>query len=320
LANVFAAKVTISEAASVTVTSLSGNFSQIGNSIRAAIYADNAGAPSTLLVESNRLDPSGNGWTQLDIPDKVLAPGVYWLALQTLSGTISSMIRYDSGTGNIEAGTAAYAFGPFPSTFSVYAYGSFQLSLVANYCQPAGPTPTPTNSFTMTPTPTKTTTPIFTETPVCGSTFSAGYNAIGSSTSALANVFAAKVTIAEAASVTVTSLSGNFSQIGSSMRAAIYSDNSGVPSTLLVESNRLDPSGSGWTQLDIPDTVLAPGVYWLALQTLSGTISSMIRYDSGTGNIEAGTAAYAFGPFPSTFSVYAYGSFQLSLVANYCQP
>jgi hypothetical protein len=135
--NVFASKVTITESSSVTVTSLSCNFGGISGPIRAAIYADSAAAPSTLIVESNVINLEGHfDWTQLDIPDTVLAPGTYWLALQTLQGSSLTFTLYDTGAGNIMAQSNNYTFGPFPSSFSVGLYHPFLLSLVANYCKP----------------------------------------------------------------------------------------------------------------------------------------------------------------------------------------
>src|SRR5581483_6419718 len=147
---------------------------------------------------------------------------------------------------------------------------------------------TPTGSYTATFTVTRTPTDIPTETPVCTTTYQAGYSAVGGNSGAFSNVFASKVTITESSSVTVTSLSCNFSGISGPIRAAIYSDSAAAPSTLIVESNVINLEGHfDWTQLDIPDTVLAPGTYWLALQTLQGSSLTFTLYDTGAGNIMA---------------------------------
>ncbi|MEQ9406109.1 MAG: hypothetical protein RIK87_00220 [Fuerstiella sp.] len=75
---------------------------------------------------------------------------------------------------------------------------------------------------------------------------------------------AMKVTLEQASMF--TSLSGLFHDQDRSVRYAIYSDNSGEPGNLLVETDKVSPPGSGpqWTTLNVAPTILPAGDYWLA--------------------------------------------------------
>ncbi|MHC5022366.1 MAG: LamG-like jellyroll fold domain-containing protein [Planctomycetota bacterium] len=64
---------------------------------------------------------------------------------------------------------------------------------------------------------------------------------------------------------TVTDISAFVFTASQNARFAIYTDNAGEPGTLIVESGLGQTGGSEWLTLDIPDTALAPGTYWLAL-------------------------------------------------------
>ncbi|HVZ79851.1 MAG TPA: hypothetical protein VHE12_03520 [bacterium] len=329
--NYYACKAIVSDPASVTLTSLSCDFNILYDQVRCAVYDDNSGSPNNLVVQSNLLIPAGSGgvtsgWVNLDLPDTVLSsPATYWLALQTNANT---QVKYDSGpAGSMMGHNYAFPFSPFPSTFDPpLASYPYLLSLVANYCPPAlagtptfTRTPVPTQTFT--PTITNTFTPVFTDTPACVTTSTFGYPTQGPSSAGFTNYFALKAPVAYALPITLTSLSAYFTNISGPIRAAVYDDNAGVPNNLVVESHLLYLSNSsGWTQLDLPDTVLSsPATYWLALQLTTGTYLS---YDSGSsGDSIRHNYVYPFGNFPVTFEdPKADLGYRLSITANYCPP
>jgi len=340
LPNVFAQKAVLNASVPVTVLSLSAHFTAIGGPIRAAIYGDNGSgtSPSTLICESVQFSLTGSGWKVFDLPDTILSgPATYWLALQTpFGGTATSISFEPGGSANSWAygNGSGYVYGPFPTNYSLYQTYSDDLSIHANFCNPAGtatqtPTITLTRTPTLTPTPTSTRTstrtPVPTDTPACAPTASFGVTTIGAGAyPSLPYVFAQRATLSGSLPVTVMSLSAHFTQIGGPVRAAIYKDDGGgtSPTGLLVESMEFSPAGSGWVVLDLPDTVLdAPGTYWLALQTPFGGTATSVSYDaSAPSEIWAygSGAGYSYGPFPSPYQLYATYPQDLSIHANYC--
>ncbi len=61
---------------------------------KAALYTDNAGAPATLVAQTDVMDSAGPGWIRIPIRPTALASGNYWLALVQDQG--DDLIRDDS--------------------------------------------------------------------------------------------------------------------------------------------------------------------------------------------------------------------------------
>jgi len=98
----------------------------------------------------------------------------------------------------------------------------------------------------------------------------------------------------------------------------IYSDNAGSPGALLTQSNAMLMT-SGWNTFAVPNTVLAPGTYWLSASFDSGT-ANFFYSNAGGGGLLWKTFSYN-GSMPSApgsgftgygwlMSIYASGCLQ----------
>jgi len=134
------------------------------------------------------------------------------------------------------------------------------------------PTFTITETITVTPTITETATFTVTETPVLGCVMFGNY--MDYSTCSLGLNFTAtvfqKFSGVEADTATRIMLmkcdDGN-------VEVAIYSDNGGCPDTRLATTGVVNLSGDlGWVSLDIPDTALPAGDYWIAIDSVCACI------------------------------------------------
>ncbi len=84
----------------------------------------------------------------------------------------------------------------------------------------------------------------------------------------------------------------------------IYTDVSGVPSALAVQSSSEVCSADAWHTFTIPETVLAAGTYWIGYVT-DTTNSGVANTLSG---IQTYAHAYTFGALPSSFGALTYNS------------
>lgn len=154
--------------------------------VRVAIYANNAGLPGALIVQSQPQAEQA-GWNMIHITPTYLPPGNYWLAYQ-FSGSDLAATYYTSGSPS-GVYVNAPSFGNFPSSFpltGVYSYNA-NWCFYASYCPVAlytntptatGTLPTytptvtytPTSTATKTWTPTPSYTPTSTHTPGCANT------------------------------------------------------------------------------------------------------------------------------------------------------
>ena len=174
-------------------------------------------------------------------------------------------------------------------------------------------TGTPTDTFTITPTPTESPTPTLTETPYCGSFLLFGYET-GTVTSYFPNRLLMTRYEMQVPGV-VMSLAARISINGANtmLRLALYSDNAGVPGTLLAESHPVTTTSNGWNTLDIPDQNLPAGHYWIAAM-IAGTADYIQATNAGGTSREI---VHAFTPFPETFVGNA-SSYLFHLRAKYC--
>lgn len=171
-----------------------------------------------------------------------------------------------------------------------------------------------TPSVTLTYTPTFTPTETFTQGPPCSCPDSNGRKILGAYQVNYAGycqgnkIIITGEVIAESFSIYIQSTTGG------GVRMALYSDNSGTPENLIVESESVIVSAGGWNTIDIPDTYLAPGNYWLFYQNEPGIY---IRVDAGTSGDEA-YFMHTYGPFPSQLTSVNYDLGLYSMYINYC--
>ncbi len=169
--------------------------------------------------------------------------------------------------------------------------------ITSTFTPSATRTGTPTATRTPTPTYTRTNTPppgTITSTPtVCSTKSFVGYATVGVNATYANYAWACAITIAQSSTAYAVSL---YCPSATNARAAIYGDNAGSLTPLLVESASV-PVVAGWNRIPLTATGLpGPAVYWLALQTESGAVN----YAAVTGYRYAIRSSHAYGPFLST--------------------
>jgi hypothetical protein len=139
---------TLSEPATLFALSIHLGFA--GGEVALAVYADNAGTPSTLLVAASP-QPALDGWNTLHIPYTTLPAGNYWLALQVQNFT---EVGYDyPATRPNSEYWVGRAYGPFPSTYPAGNFDRANFAIYGSYCPDLSfPTVTPTWTATASPT------------------------------------------------------------------------------------------------------------------------------------------------------------------------
>jgi hypothetical protein len=147
-------------------------FKNAGFNVKAAIYTDNNGVPSTLVAQSNIQAITASGWQTFAVPQTSLTAGYYWLCVVSSSYSSTGVAMMTGSTNTHVWKTATYS-GDYPSTFgSPAGYDNTVTSIYATYTA-TSVTPTPTLVPTVTPkptsvpsvTPTPTLTPTLTPTP-----------------------------------------------------------------------------------------------------------------------------------------------------------
>jgi len=258
-----------------------------GNMVKGVIYSDNNGTPNELLASTIGASiPTGGGWVSIPISG-ILSAGNYWLGIIATGGT--SYLSQIIGGAVSTIRSEGVNFTTPPSTFPVAdaTYAS-DLSIYVDYVETAvTPTPTPTISVTpsvtgtlTTPTPTPTptttisTTPTITPTSVTptptptdiGNTGLFGYSIAGpdsfpgTANRSMLSIFE----LTENVDITTFNLHFNStSTAGTSIKGLVYSDNSGVPETLMASTGPISvPGGGGWVSGAISAN-LSAGNYWL---------------------------------------------------------
>jgi len=123
-----------------------------------------------------------------------------------------------------------------------------------------------------------------------------GNNNVGPSTStAMGYIVGNKFTLGE--SGTVTSISLYVATASGNARVAIYSDSSGSPGTLIVQSGSEAVTTTGWRTFTVTGTSLSPGSYWLFFQVDSSSFKTTYSQTGGVRRL----VSYAYGAFPGTF-------------------
>jgi hypothetical protein len=129
LANyIVATKYTLSQAGTVTQVSV---YSVYSGRVKTAIYADNSGAPGSLLVANNVPTAVGAGqWTTMNIGPISLAAGTYWIAFNQ---DVNYMRMYRAG-GTRQAAYMGFAFSnDMPTSWTPNGYQNLDYICYATY-------------------------------------------------------------------------------------------------------------------------------------------------------------------------------------------
>jgi hypothetical protein len=128
---IMATKYTLSEAGTVTQVS---TYTVHAGHVKVAIYADNSGAPGSLLVANNSPTTVTVGdWTTIDIAPTSLSAGTYWIAFNE---DVNAMRLYKSG-GTRQAAYRAYSFASnMPTTWTPSGYQNIDYICYASYTSP----------------------------------------------------------------------------------------------------------------------------------------------------------------------------------------
>jgi hypothetical protein len=135
---------------------ISGGFS---GQMRLGMYADNAGTPDALLVESSSVIITA-GWNTVPVAPTNISPGTYWLAMQQQNSGQTPAMQFGIGQAlNIFLGS----YGPLPANASAATLlSNSRMTIRASGCYMT-PTVTPTITSTQTVTETMTATPTMTQ-------------------------------------------------------------------------------------------------------------------------------------------------------------
>lgn len=136
-----------------------------------------------------------------------------------------------------------------------------------------------------------------------GTTFGTASSA-GLTTGGLTEIIGTKYVLPSAKTINKLTV---YCPTAGNVSGAIYSDNAGVPNTLLVANNTGVAATAGqWVDIPITPTALAAGTYWL---TIMGSVNSMRGYKAGNSNQTAYNLSLVYGTaYPSTFPTPSYES------------
>lgn len=244
---------------------------------RAGIYSDAGSAPGTLITVS-QVVPVGGGFKRMDVPDRLLPAGRYYLAAQS-----SNTCGFGMGTSSSMINSLSFAVPDWPQTYpgGGLVQGGYELCVWAEYCPADTPTPTPSSTWTHSPTPECVSLPF-------------GNPTVGPSMAApsVARVNSYEVN----APLSVTALKVYVVAAGG-FRVAVYDSAGGNPANRIWESGDQVSGGEGWTAVPVePGLPLAPGTYWLGYYS---PVSLPVREG---GNASAAQDAASGGGFPASWS------------------
>jgi hypothetical protein len=284
--------------------------------IQMAVYTDNAGAPQSLVAQST-VQAAAAGWNVLDVPQTILAPGNYWIAVTSSNGV--NLSNQTGATGDVRYINAGP--GSLPVNFSGSTSADWNFSMYADYCAiPGSPTPIPTPSFTPTITPTITLTATPTQTAACSTPFNFGRNYIGGHTEEIDNGTAASkftMPVGGVVSELHVYVSGN---TGTSVKMGLYNDSASTPGSLIVGSGT-QVVVSGWNNFAVAGTFIPAGTYWIAAGSLAGSNGPQFAADTALDNSDANDGYIAGSLIPTgNFSGSGPFQFSLSVYADYCVP
>jgi hypothetical protein len=122
---------------SLSVYAIPGSNSPISQALKAVIYSDSGGSPSTLLATGKEVTynggTNGSGWFELPLKALVtLAPGTYWIGFITGATTEGMGYRYESVAGSRAYNIDSFTSGP-SNPFGAATKDSEQASIYATY-------------------------------------------------------------------------------------------------------------------------------------------------------------------------------------------
>ncbi|HJT24379.1 MAG TPA: hypothetical protein VJ873_07360, partial [bacterium] len=316
-----ASPVTLSSPA--TVTSMAEYLGPASGQLQLAIYSDNGNTPGTLVVQTTAQTAVPNAWNTIGV-SVTLSGGTYWLA--GAESVNANAMPGNTMDGRLAYTSLGYTFGSLPTSYPSPSLQTGTVAILLNFCsstfigtQTSTPTTTPSMTPTSTSTPFYTYTPNPTDTPPCAPAFgvfgstattTSGYIGSGQARGSL-------YTLSEPG--TVTALSGYFNPVDptTQIQFAIYRNNAGAVSTLVVQSGT-QQAFNGWNSISVPPTLLNPGSYWLFFQE---TTAGKVYNGNQSGPVSA--EAYCFGcaslgNFPTNFTPIGFSNMDDSMVAAYC--
>jgi hypothetical protein len=311
-------------------------FKNTGFNAKAAIYTDNNAVPSSLLSQSNSQAISQSGWIAFTVPTVSLTPGYYWLCVVTNSPN-SQGAMFATSTNDHAWKTTNYS-NEYPSSFGTATgyenaatciYATYTPSVSGSTSTPTpNPTPSPTPNPTATPSPTPTQSPTPTSSPgqtlsTFGRTNTGNFQNLMSADKKGTSAFVAVNT----GVLTKISAYVKYATTSGNMRAAVYADNAGSPSTLIAISNQVSlPSTFSWVDFPFasPPSVTSGTRYWLALIRQTDTY---IMADNTVANNQWNVNYYTNGfsnPFGAATSnsleLCIYGTIQTSTLSSTSNP
>ncbi|MDQ3930189.1 MAG: S-layer homology domain-containing protein, partial [Chloroflexota bacterium] len=261
-------------------------------------YNDSSTLPGTVVMTYSALSYVGSAPAYtITIPSTVLGPGTYWVSVQAnyTSGTSNwqwtSRPLYSTTNGAAFRGTVVGGCPNWvrkPSCFGgTYSDSPDQLFRLGGTVQ-VDATATPTN----TNTPTNTATATHVAAPELYCQITSPSDPIQSTTnfgSQTADDFV--VPAGPGWSITQVDVAGSTSPAGNeppSFNVFFYNDSGTVPGTVVVSHTNItlwtkDVSTSIYT-INIPQTDLAPGTYWVSVQAVGGNNWFWSGHDPQTGD------------------------------------
>ncbi len=312
---------------------------------RMGLYSNSGGYPSTKLAESADFIVSGGGTWHASIPDTALAAGTYWLAV--IQSTNTAYVFDHTSSAYIM--TESWPYGPLPASVGSSNIGGIEgsasMSLQAGYCSFVPPTATPSASPSFTASPTNspffspTATPSITATPTNSPVFSPTLTPTISPSSTLTpfvsgclatfgdlsgggfgtlpayDAFFSPYAVAGSGQVNYIDYELNGAYAGT-IQLAVYSDNSGVPGSLLGHSGSISLPSAGTFRAFLGSTVpVSTGTYWLAVIGTASSLGDVLNSNSNHVIYEQ----FGVSSFPaSATSSLDSSSLRLSMSAGYC--
>ena len=299
-------------------------FSDPGNNFILGVYADNAGAPGALLASSAVAVSTAGLQTLPMLTNPGLVAGTkYWLMVQTQSGIGG---YFDTVGLGYFMGTPPWT-GSLPSTAPTGSTGAFTFSLYASLTPGLPPIHFPLTvvdvskvtalgfqgapkRFSLVVADTSTVSALGFE--QAAGFFTVGPTTPGSSTGSYQGLLATQVTVPQTGTLQSVTISW-FSDPGNNYLLGVYTDNAGMPGTLIAQS-AVTVSAVGAQEVPM---LTHPGMnagtkYWVTVQTQNAIGG---YYDTGGLGAYFNTQPWT-GTLPTTWGGGSTGAFTFSLYAT----
>lgn len=283
--NTISASPVVVGSSAVSVTSISVWVNNVdaspNNKFQVAIYKDSSGVPVALIASTASQTLTAQSWNTIPITASLNANTKYWLAYNTngLHGSSNDMSYSTGSSPNARwYSNTSVTFGTWPSTAPAGSQSANQqYYLYATYSGSGGGGGT-LGSQTATPPATVD---------------NSDFNTMSGS----------QITVGSSA-ITATSMSVWVNSVDASptnkYQVAIYTDNSGVPGSLVTSTSSQTLTANSWNTVSLSANLAANTKYWLLYNTdgLHGTSNDMSYNSSGSRWFS--NASVTFGSWPST--------------------